>query len=76
MFVRSKKIKGNRYYYVCESKREHGKVEQRVKAYLGTYQTAKQQIKLLYRDSTLSSKLLNRLETLHKMPFTRHNSAI
>ena len=44
MFVRSKKIKGNQYYYVCESTRKDGKVEQRVRAYLGSYRNAKQQI--------------------------------
>lgn len=66
MFVRAKKIRGNQYYYVVESARKDGRVEQRVRSYLGSYRTAKQQIKLLYRDSRDCGKLLNRLEALNQ----------
>jgi hypothetical protein len=66
MFVRSKKIKGNQYYYVVESLRRDGVVEQKVRAYLGSYKNAKQQIKLLYRNSRDFGKLLNRLEELNQ----------
>jgi hypothetical protein len=34
-YLRSKKIKGNTYYYVVEGKIEKGKVKQKVKLYLG-----------------------------------------
>jgi selenocysteine-specific translation elongation factor len=34
-YLRSKKIKGNTYYYVVEGKLEKGKVKQKVKLYLG-----------------------------------------
>lgn len=66
MFVRNKKIKGNQYYYVVENSRRDGVVEQKVKAYLGSYRTAKRQIKLLYGDSRDLGKLLNRLEELNQ----------
>ncbi len=35
-FVRSKKIKGNRYYYLVRNRRVNGKVVQKVLAYYGT----------------------------------------
>ena len=34
-YLRSKKIKGNTYYYVVEGKIIKGKVKQKVKLYLG-----------------------------------------
>ena len=65
MFVRSKKIKGNQYYDVVESLRRDGVVQQKVRAYLGSYKDAKQQIKLLYRGDVFK-KLSQRLEQLHQ----------
>jgi hypothetical protein len=37
-FVRSKKIKGNLYYYLVESKRVNGRVMQKVLRYFGSQQ--------------------------------------
>ena len=34
-YIRSKKIKGNTYYYIVEGKLIRGKVKQKVKRYLG-----------------------------------------
>lgn len=35
-YIRTKKIRGNNYYYLVEGKRdENGKVKQKVKRYLG-----------------------------------------
>ena len=34
-FIRYKKIKGNRYYYLVQSKRVNGRVMQKVLAYYG-----------------------------------------
>ena len=52
-YLRTKKIKGNKYYYLVEGQRdEEGKVQQKVVQYLGTaetilkhYKKLKQQIK-------------------------------
>ena len=67
MFLRVKQIKGNCYYYAVESIRKDKKVEQRVRAYLGSYHKAKQQIKLQFaKDTHLLKKLCNRLEELHQ----------
>ena len=39
VYIRSKKIKGNTYYYIVEGKKdETGKVKQKVIRYLGTTQ--------------------------------------
>jgi len=35
-FIRFKWIRGKKYYYLVESKREGGKIKQRVLKYLGT----------------------------------------
>ena len=34
-YVRSKKVKGNTYYYIVEGKLIRGKVKQKIKRYLG-----------------------------------------
>ncbi|GEM_PF-6695277 len=66
MFLRAKQVKGNCYYYICETSRENGKVTQKVQNYLGNYQVAKRNLSLLFRDSPLFGKLVNRLEQLHQ----------
>ncbi len=70
MFVRAKKIKGNQYYYVCESARKNEKVEQIVRAYLGSFKKASQRIKVLYKGD-VQLRLLQRLEHLHQKSTTR-----
>ena len=37
MFIRKKTIKGQTYYYLVKSVRVKGKVQQKVLAYLGTF---------------------------------------
>lgn len=65
MFVRSKRIKGNQYYYVCESVRKDGKVQQQVRNYLGSYHNAERQLKILYQGDILS-RLVQQLNKLHR----------
>ena len=40
-FVRTKRIKGIEYYYLCDGVREGEKVRQRTIAYLGEHKTVK-----------------------------------
>ena len=45
-FIRAKKIKGKKYYYIVEGKRdEEGKVKQKVIKYLGTVENILEKFK-------------------------------
>ena len=46
-FVRTKKIKNKTYYYLVESRREGGKVKQKVIKYLGAEMPTKEQIEAI-----------------------------
>jgi hypothetical protein len=50
MFVRSKDIYGNIYYYLCETNRNSGQARQRVLAYLGKHTTIESALQALYQE--------------------------
>jgi len=47
VYIRSKKVKGNIYYYLVEAIRKDNKVQQKVLMYLGTAETLFKKLKLL-----------------------------
>lgn len=59
MFLRAKKVKGNRYYYLVESRRKDGKVAQIIFDYLGNYQRARKRLRSTY------PQFLKRLDEMH-----------
>ena len=46
VFLRTKKIKNNNYYYIVESFRENGKIKQKVVMYVGTVENMLRKLKI------------------------------
>ena len=46
VFLRTKKIQNNNYYYIVESFRENGKIKQKVVMYVGTVENMLRKLKI------------------------------
>ena len=54
VFLRTKKLKGEKYYYIVEAFRDAGKIKQRVLLYVGTVESMLK--KLRVADDILKNK--------------------
>jgi len=54
VFLRTKKLKGKKYYYIVEAFRDAGKIKQRVLLYVGTVESMLK--KLRVADDILKNK--------------------
>ncbi len=64
MFVRVRKIKSTRYYYLVEDEREKGKHRQRVVEYLGNYASALAALEKIQIAASSRARLAARIQQI------------